>query len=100
MHIIHQFYPLAKGARSLISAAYHAARVQVDLDESIGALIDAMDDGCTLAKDHAPLKEVHTRSDTIARGILREVIKGAYIIRVFCEQRPESECTRYASTLS
>lgn len=79
-----------KGAWSLVSAAYQVARAQADLDTSVEALIDAMDDGCRLAKGYAPLNGRHSQTDSIVRDLLREVIKGASVVKVYCEKRPKS----------
>lgn len=79
-----------KGAWSLVNAAYSVARAQADLDKTIEALIKTMDDGCKLAKDYAPLKGRKPGTDSIAEEILKEVIVGASLIRVYCEKRPKS----------
>lgn len=78
-----------KGTWSLVNAAYSVARAQADLDKSIGALIKSMDDGCKLAKDYAPLKGRNSGTDSITQEILKEVISGANIIKVYCEKRPK-----------
>lgn len=79
-----------KGAWSLVSAAYQVARALADLDGNVEALIDAMEDGCKLAKDYAPLNGRYSHTDAVVRDIIREVIKGASIIKVYCEKRPKS----------
>ena len=81
-----------RGAWSLVSAAYQVARAQSDLDNSILALIDAMDDGCQVARDHAPLKGRHSSSDSVVQDILREIIKSANLVKVYCDKRPKGTC--------
>lgn len=83
-----------KGAWSVVNAAYQIARAQADLDQSIVSLIDAMDHACNLAKDYAPLKGRHTRGDSIVRDILREVIKSASVINVYCKTRPKVQISQ------
>lgn len=79
-----------KVAWSLVSAAYRVACSQADLDNNVQALIDSMDDGCKLANDYPPISRRDSGSDFIVYAILREVIKGASIVKVYCEQRPKS----------
>lgn len=88
-----------KGAWSLVSAAYQVARAQADLDTSIEALIDAMNDGCQLAKEYAPLNGRHSQTDSIVRDLLRQVIKGASVVKVYCEKRPKSVSVMTASSV-
>lgn len=90
-----QVHPLVKGAWSLVNAAYEIARTQADLDTSIETLIDAMDDSCKLAKEYAPLTGCHSHTDSVVRDLLREVIKGANLVKVYCKKRPKSECVMY-----
>lgn len=48
-----------------------------------------MNRGCELAKAHAPLKGRHADSDFVVEEMLREVIRGASIVKVYCENRPQ-----------
>lgn len=84
-----QVHPLVKGALSLVNAVDQMARSQPDLDESVEALIAAISAGSQLAKEHVPLKERYTYKDFVVRDMLREIIKGAHIVKVYCEKRPE-----------
>lgn len=83
---------LVKGTWSLVNAAHQIARAQADLDESVKALINVMDYGCRLAKDRVALKGRQLANDEIIQKIMREVIKGACIVRLYCEKIPPSTC--------
>lgn len=83
-----QVHPFVKGVWSLVSAAYQVARMQAELDESIKSLIDTMAEACKLSTSF-PAK-LYENSDSIARAILKEVIKGASLIKIYCEKRPTS----------
>lgn len=85
-----QMHPLAKGAWSLVNAVDELARAQPGLDTSVQALINAIDSSSKLAKENAPLKKRYTFKDSVVRDMLREIIKGAHIVKVYCEKRPES----------
>lgn len=80
--------PLLRGVWILVDAAYQIVLVQTNLDKHIKTLINLMDDVCGLAKDYTPLKGRHSSSDTVVRDIWKEVIKGANIVKLYCEKRP------------
>lgn len=80
---------MVKGAWSLANAAYETICAQRDLDTSIEALIDTMDDACKLAKKYTPLNGHHSPRDSIVHDILKEVIKGANAVKVYGEKRPK-----------
>lgn len=84
-----QVHPLVKGALSLVNAVDQMTRSQPDLDESVEALIAAISAGSQLAKEHVDLKEKYTSKGSVVRDMLREIIKGAHIVKVYCEKRPE-----------
>lgn len=83
-------HPIVKGVWALVSATYQVVRAQADLDDQIQALIDAMNDSCKVAKDYAPLNGRRLGSDSIVQDILKEVIKGANLVQLYCEKRPTS----------
>lgn len=80
---------MAKAAWSLVNAAHRVARPLAYFDASVGGLINAMNHGCELAKAHPLLKGRHVASDFLVEEILREVIRGACIVKVYCEKRPQ-----------
>lgn len=65
--------------------------MQPNLDERIEGLIDAMDNGAKGAKEYPPLEGRRAWKDSVIRDILREIIKGANIVKVYCQKRPKSE---------
>lgn len=81
-----------KGAWSLVHAADELTRVQPAVDTSVGALIGVMNVGSKLAKEHAPVKGRYASKDSVVREMLREIIKSAHIVKVYCEKRPEGVC--------
>lgn len=79
-----------KGAWSLANSVDKIARAQPDLDKSVGALIHSMNAGSGVAKAYTPTKGRHNSKDSIFRDMLKEIIKGANIVKVYYEKRPES----------
>lgn len=79
-----------KGTRSLVKAVYEIARVQHGFDERIEGLINAMDTGSKVAGEYPPLDGRHNWKDSVIKDMLREIIKGANIVKVYCEKRPKS----------
>lgn len=82
-------HPLVKGTWALVRAVHEIARVQPYLDKRVVALVDAMDTGSKVAKEYAPTKGRHVSKDSVVRDMLREIIEGANIVKVYCEKRPK-----------
>lgn len=79
-----------KGAWSLVKSSYHTLLAQANIDKSVEKLIDAMAAGSELAKEYAPLNRSYRPEDLVVQDMLREIIKGAHIVRLYCEKRPNS----------
>lgn len=77
------------GARSLVNATYEIARALINLDTHVEDLIDAMNGGSQLAKEYAPVNGPYSPRDVMVCKVLRDIIRGANIIKVYCENRPE-----------
>lgn len=83
-------YPLVKGALSLVASTHQITRTQADIDDGVGALISAMNTGSELAKKYAPLNGRYSPDDVMFRDMLKEIVKGANIVKVYCKKRPSS----------
>lgn len=79
-----------KGTWSILNSAYQLIHAQADIDQAIRPLIKAINTGTELVKEHAPLKGRYSPDDLIVRDLLREIIKGANVVKVYCEKRPSS----------
>lgn len=85
-----------KGTFSLVKAVDAIARTQPDLDMSVEALIDAMNTSSQLAKQHVPLSGRRPLYDLIFGNTLREIIRGANIIKVYCKKPIGAHVINYA----
>lgn len=83
---------MVKGAWSLVSAIDNMTREQRNLDKRVEALVDAMNAGSELAKEHIPVKGRYASKDSVFRDMLKEIIKGTHMVKVWCEKRPEGVC--------
>ena len=66
------------------------AKQQATLDASVKNLVDALDANCELAKDLAG-NELSEIAESVVGKILKEILKGARVIKDYCEIRKSSE---------
>ena len=87
-----------KGVWSLLNVAYVMAKQQATLDASVKNLVNALDANCELAKDLAG-NELSEIAESVVGKILKEVLKGASVIKNYCEIRKSSESQNYYYTV-
>lgn len=74
--------------------------MQAVLDDRIKELVNEMVEGCNLAKQYAPQNNRNKGLKNVVRDILKEVIKGASIVKLYCEKRPSGASYRVQSIAS
>lgn len=60
------------------------------LDDRIKQLVEEMTDGCELAREYAPRQGRNDGLSFTFESILKAVIRGANIVKLYCEKRPSS----------